>query len=520
MSNYVRHLDELAYNLRLSAAARASAPILPTEKLTPYVSSIEHAPGWVERFDSQMNLGGGTYKVAVNAGEYYHFRTTAFWTPSLTIFDADGFTISYGAGTSYGTSGAAGGTFFAKEDGFIFVQAYAQYSPVFANASLEVKVDFGNQGSPGSDNYIENTSSPIYGSGYVGGGGNDFITSSIANRRNDLAGADGNDTFNVGQSGADYTFIDGGSGIDTIIISKSSLGVTLTPKSNQYLSSVKDWYTITGMNSDNLITFYGVESIQFTDKTISISDLPGFKSFTIDTPFDDSLNGSAQADTLASNLGSDQLNGFAGDDTLSSGMGNDFLYGGLGNDSLDGGEGTDYALYAGSRENYTITYANGFATVRDNKGAEGVDSLVGVERLSFSDVSVVMDLAGTAGQAYRIYQAAFDRTPDISGLGYWMAHMESGMSLKTVAHAFVTSAEFITVYGAAPSNAQLISKFYENVLGRAGDQSGVEFWISILDGNLATVAEVLASFSESAENVTNLVGAMQNGVEFTPWIFG
>jgi hypothetical protein len=34
--------------------------------------------------------------------------------------------------------------------------------------------------------------------------------------------------------------------------------------------------------------------------------------------------------------------------------------------------------------------------------------------------AVALDVDGAAGQAYRLYQAAFDRAPDKNGLGYWI----------------------------------------------------------------------------------------------------
>jgi hypothetical protein len=47
----------------------------------------------------------------------------------------------------------------------------------------------------------------------------------------------------------------------------------------------------------------------------------------------------------------------------------------------------------------------------------GTDTLIGFKRLEFTDGTLALDVdAGdTAGQAYRLYQAAFARTPDMSG---------------------------------------------------------------------------------------------------------
>ena len=121
------------------------------------------------------------------------------------------------------------------------------------------------------------------------------------------------------------------------------------------------------------------------------------------------------------------------------------------------------------------------------------------------------------GQTYRVYKAAFNRTPDLGGLGCWIRGMDGGISLNAVAQGFVNSAEFKTVYGASPTNAQIDTRFYDNVLGRAADSGGYNYWLGILDSGQASVAGVLAAFSESSENQAAVIGVIGNGILFTPY---
>ena len=72
------------------------------------------------------------------------------------------------------------------------------------------------------------------------------------------------------------------------------------------------------------------------------------------------------------------------------------------------------------------------------------------------------------------------------------------------------------MYGAAPSNADLVGKFYQNVLHRAGEAGGLAFWTKVLDDHAVTPAAVLASFSESAENQAALIGVEQAGIAYVP----
>lgn len=183
--------------------------------------------------------------------------------------------------------------------------------------------------------------------------------------------------------------------------------------------------------------------------------------------------------------------------------------------TIDGGAGRDKVVYAKTAAAYQVSMKDGVATVRDLSG--GTDTLTNVERLQFGDTGIALDINSTAGQAYRVYQAAFARTPDLGGLGYWLAMMDNGVTLGAVAGGFVDSKEFRDVYGVSPSNREIIEKFYENVLRRPGEKAGIDFWTGVLDNKHATLAEVLVGFSESPENQAALVGVMANGVAYTPY---
>jgi serralysin len=141
----------------------------------------------------------------------------------------------------------------------------------------------------------------------------------------------------------------------------------------------------------------------------------------------------------------------------------------------------------------------------------GETSLFGVERIQFTDRTLAFDFDGVAGQAYRIYQAALDRTPDPEGLSYWIRAMDSGMSLRDVAAGFLGSNEFVKAYGAAPSVEQFVDKLYENILGRAAEPAGFQYWVGKLHEGLS-YAQVLESISESSENVAGVQPAINDGI--------
>lgn len=278
-----------------------------------------------------------------------------------------------------------------------------------------------------------------------------------------------------------------------------------------------------------------------------------FDSFT-GLDGNDSVSAGGGNDTISGGLGNDSLNGNDGSDTAvfgsgtsgvtvnlatgvaSGGDGNDTLFnienitgsgyddsltgdgaanvlsgGKGGNDALMGGAGIDTAVYDGGRENYTITITATGVTV--TAADKSVDTLVDVERLQFQDRVTAVDIYGVAGQAYRIYQAAFNHAPDSGGLKYWMGQMENGMRQDEVAGRFIDSDEFRSIYGNNPTNRDFISKLYEFALHRAPDQGGLNFWVSQLDNNVYTRAGILASFAESTENQAAVIGTIQNGID-------
>ena len=64
------------------------------------------------------------------------------------------------------------------------------------------------------------------------------------------------------------------------------------------------------------------------------------------------------------------------------------LMGGAGNDRLDGGPGNDTAIFSGPLQNYRLQKSGGIWTVIDDIGAEGRDTLKGMEAAAFANQTV------------------------------------------------------------------------------------------------------------------------------------
>ncbi len=204
-------------------------------------------------------------------------------------------------------------------------------------------------------------------------------------------------------------------------------------------------------------------------------------------------------------------------DNLSGTEQADRLQGTSANNFIDGGAGIDSVVYGEARANFTVTKAaNGFV-VADHGGGAGTDVVSNVERLLFSDGAVALDVGRDShgGDIYRLYQAAFDRAPDAGGVGFWLSMYDRGVSRTDIAGAFLSSAEFTSLYGSNLNVEAYVTRLYNNVLHRAPEQGGFEFWVHAINNGFSRV-DTLVEFSKSDENVAQLVGVLQNGFDYTP----
>lgn len=100
----------------------------------------------------------------------------------------------------------------------------------------------------------------------------------------------------------------------------------------------------------------------------------------------------------------------------------------------------------------------------------------------------------------RLYLAALGRLPDRSGLQYWTRRHGAGITISRLADQFLDSAEFERRYG-TPNDAGFVDQLYRNVLGRAGDPSGTDYWTRRIAGGQVGRARLMVQFSESPEHI-------------------
>ncbi|TXM67342.1 DUF4214 domain-containing protein [Methylobacterium sp. WL12] len=207
-------------------------------------------------------------------------------------------------------------------------------------------------------------------------------------------------------------------------------------------------------------------------------------------------------------------------ETIFGGDVNDLIAGNTANNYVDGGTGADTYALQGSRASYQISVgAPGITTTDNVYGRDGTDTLVNIERLKFSDDLVAFDLSGNSGNVYRLYQAAFARTPDTAGLSHNVHLVDQGISLHDMAAAFTVSGEFQTRYGANASDQDFVKALYNNVLGRDPDPTGNAGWLQLLGSHQYDRAGVLIGFSESPENHGKVDPSIAAGIHLDYGVF-
>ena len=183
-------------------------------------------------------------------------------------------------------------------------------------------------------------------------------------------------------------------------------------------------------------------------------------------------------------------------------------YAPIGGGTVTGTAAHHYTVnFQGVLQQYTL--AAGGATV--NGGPEGgTDTLVNIQRIQFVDGYMAYSPSDTAGEIYRLYEAALGRAPDPEGLAGWANQVDSGVSLQSVASSFVTSTEFQNVYGSL-TNTQFVTLLYSNVLHRLPDAGGLSGWLGAMSSG-ETRAQVLLGFTQSTEDTNDLAAPVQQGL--------
>jgi len=220
------------------------------------------------------------------------------------------------------------------------------------------------------------------------------------------------------------------------------------------------------------------------------------------------ITGTGGDDTLVGTANAEPIAGLAGNDTLE---------GRAGNDSLDGGPGIDVAVYGATRAGATFNRTATGHTV--TSALDGTDTLVNVERLKFTDISVALDLSGNAGTVAKILGAVFGRAEvaneAYAGIGLY--YIDGGMTYEALTQLAIDAR-----LGTGASHLTVVDLLYTNVVGSPPLAADRDYFVGLLDRAEYTVAGLGVMAADIDLNVVNinLIGLAQQGLDYVPYMGG
>lgn len=141
-----------------------------------------------------------------------------------------------------------------------------------------------------------------------------------------------------------------------------------------------------------------------------------------------------------------------------------------------------------------------------------------MERLTFADRHVALDLDGHAGAVAKVLGAvvgpgAVSANPSLVGIGlYYMDVM--GESLQSLMGLALRAC-----LGPSPSSGQVVDLLYGHVFGDTPDAATRQHLTDLLDQHKLTPVDLGVLAAQSDQNATriDLVGLMQTGLDYQPY---
>ena len=201
---------------------------------------------------------------------------------------------------------------------------------------------------------------------------------------------------------------------------------------------------------------------------------------------------------------------------IEGGPGKDFLTGFGGNDMLIGNAAIDTAVYSNQSSEYDVEKISdkSWTVTHMNGGIDGTDTLIDIERITFSDKSLALDLSGDAGFTAKLIGAVFGQASisnkQLAGVGLHL--LDNGTSYEMLAQLAMNAA-----LGSSTTDTNaVVNLLYKNVTGHLPSATDEAYFVELLDSGEFTVTSIGIYAAETALNQSNIdfIGLSQTGLEF------
>ena len=186
--------------------------------------------------------------------------------------------------------------------------------------------------------------------------------------------------------------------------------------------------------------------------------------------------------------------------------------------SINGGAGFDTLVIHGDQASFSLRFTDNATLIKNHATDAEVLRLSNVEQIDFgrevqpfdtTGLSIGMfdgmrDLDAASMMALtELYIAYFNRAPDAIGLFFWGDQMASGLKLDEIAAYFFDQPETRALYSDLDDMPSFVTAVYQNVLGRAPDPAGIDYWLDVLgDGTAMPPSNFIQAILAGAKAAT------------------
>ena len=194
--------------------------------------------------------------------------------------------------------------------------------------------------------------------------------------------------------------------------------------------------------------------------------------------------------------------------------GNNVFRGNAANNTFDGREGIDTVVFSGAVAAYTVSGSAAQRTVAST--ADGSNTLFSIERLQFTDTILATDTnpGGHVWGAYAMFNAAFDRGPDMQELSQWTAQLDRlEGNLRDLAQAMINH------YAPGVPDDALVAHLWSTITGTPIPFDALQLYVGLLGNRTYTQASLLELVTTIDLNTVELVGIVGQTLALDPAYF-
>jgi hypothetical protein len=185
-------------------------------------------------------------------------------------------------------------------------------------------------------------------------------------------------------------------------------------------------------------------------------------------------------------------------------------------DQVTTANGTTALSYNNPSTNYTVNSNLNSSGVVTVSGAGATDTLVGIQRIKFTDGSLALDLGvhQSAGEAVLLLNAAMGSSAlsNQTLVGEAIGFFDGGGTLLQGASGIISTGKV-----SFASNSAFVSTVWQNVMGSPIDQADLTAFTNDLNHGVFTQTSLLALAADTTNNQVsvNLVGLATHGIHYS-----